>query len=82
MVILWIESYLTGRKQATKFLGIKSIFLSIKFGVPHTPENKSFYSHLMGLKIKRKVKFENKQLLKAWQQNLLQILQLSLVKLP
>ena len=24
----------TGRKQATKFLGIKSIFLSIKFGVP------------------------------------------------
>ena len=33
-VILWIESYLTGRKQATKFLGIKSIFLSIKFGVP------------------------------------------------
>ena len=25
IVILWIESYLTGRKQATKFLGIKSI---------------------------------------------------------
>ena len=34
IVILWIESYLTGRKQATNFLGIKSIFLSIKFGVP------------------------------------------------
>ena len=33
IVILWIKSYLTGRKQATKFLGIKSIFLSIKFGV-------------------------------------------------
>ena len=33
IVILWIESYLTGRKQATNFLGIKSIFLSIKFGV-------------------------------------------------
>ena len=33
-VILWIESYLTGRKQATKFLGIKSIYLCIKFGVP------------------------------------------------
>ena len=34
IVILWIESYLTGRKQATKFLGIKSIFLSIKFCAP------------------------------------------------
>ena len=33
-VILWIENYLTGRKQATKFLGIKSIYLYIKFGVP------------------------------------------------
>ena len=33
-VILWIESYLSGRKQATKFLGIKSIYLCIKFGVP------------------------------------------------
>ena len=34
IVILWIESYLTGRKQATNFLGIKSTFLSIKFDVP------------------------------------------------
>ena len=34
ILILWIESYLTVRKQATKFFGIKSIFLSIQFGVP------------------------------------------------
>ena len=34
-VILWIESYLTGKKQATKFLGIKSLYLCIKFRV-HT----------------------------------------------
>ena len=33
-VILWIENYLTGRKQATKYAGIKSIYLSIIFGVP------------------------------------------------
>ena len=33
-VILWIENYLSGRKQATKFLGNKSIYLCIKFGVP------------------------------------------------
>ena len=33
-VILWIKNYLLDRKQATKFLGEKSIFLCIKFGVP------------------------------------------------
>ena len=33
-VILWIKNYLSDRKQATKFLGEKSIFLCIKFGVP------------------------------------------------
>ena len=33
-VILWIENYLLGRKQATKFLGYKSIYLCIKLGVP------------------------------------------------
>ena len=33
-VILWIKNYLLDRKQATKFLGKKSIFLCIKFCVP------------------------------------------------
>ena len=33
-VILWVKNYLSDRKQATKFLGEKSIYLSIKFGVP------------------------------------------------
>ena len=33
-VILWIKNYLSDRKQATKFLGEKSFFLCIKFGVP------------------------------------------------
>ena len=33
-VILWIKSYLTDRKQSTKFLGIKSLYQCIKFGVP------------------------------------------------
>ena len=33
-VIQWVKSYLSDRKQATKFLGEKSIYLSIKFGVP------------------------------------------------
>ena len=33
-VILWIKNYLLDRKQATKLLGEKSIFLCIKFGVP------------------------------------------------
>ena len=32
-VILWIKNYLSDGKQATKFLGEKSIFLCIKFGV-------------------------------------------------
>ena len=33
-VILWVKNYLSDRKQATKLLGEKSIYLSIKFGVP------------------------------------------------
>ena len=33
-VILWIKNYLSGRKQATKFLGKISKYLFVKFGVP------------------------------------------------
>ena len=33
-VILWVKNYLSDSKRATKFLGEKIIYLSIKFGVP------------------------------------------------